>query len=65
MGRWVVVVDRAVGTQNDVDEVAHFEGTQDEAGPVCTSSPAPTVRAPACARSADRSTGSVTGTPTT
>ncbi|MFF7287290.1 hypothetical protein [Streptomyces griseorubiginosus] len=31
MGRWVVVVDRAVGTQNDVDEVAHFEGTQDEA----------------------------------
>ncbi|MFC8366045.1 hypothetical protein ACFUIY_40030 [Streptomyces griseorubiginosus] len=31
MGRWVVVVDRAVGTQNDVDEVAHFEGTRDEA----------------------------------
>lgn len=33
--------------------------------PACTRSPAPTVRASVCARSVGRSTGSVTGTPTT
>ncbi|MFJ9908533.1 hypothetical protein ACIRVK_37705 [Streptomyces sp. NPDC101152] len=31
MGRWVVVVDRSIGNQNDLDEVAHFEGNRDEA----------------------------------
>ncbi|MEU1275043.1 hypothetical protein [Streptomyces sp. NPDC005799] len=31
MGRWVVVVDRSIGNQHDIDEVAHFEGTRDEA----------------------------------
>lgn len=31
MGRWVVVVDRGIGNQNDLDEVAHFEGNRDDA----------------------------------
>ncbi|WP_328751003.1 hypothetical protein OHT57_36385 [Streptomyces sp. NBC_00285] len=31
MGRWVILVDRSMGNHRDVDEVAHFEGTRDEA----------------------------------
>ncbi|MEU5313393.1 hypothetical protein [Streptomyces sp. NPDC021562] len=31
MGRWVVVVDRTTGNHYDVEEVAHFEGTREEA----------------------------------
>jgi hypothetical protein len=31
MGRWVILVDRSHGNHHDVDEVAHFEGTRDEA----------------------------------
>lgn len=31
MQRWVVVVDRHFGDRYDVEEVAHFEGTQEEA----------------------------------
>lgn len=31
MGRWVVVIDRGIGNMQDVEEVAHVEGTRDEA----------------------------------
>ncbi|MET7476647.1 hypothetical protein ABZT17_20050 [Streptomyces sp. NPDC005648] len=31
MGRWVVVVDRHLGNQYDLNEVARFEGTVEEA----------------------------------
>ena len=31
MARWVVLVDRSQRDHHDVDEVAHFEGTREEA----------------------------------
>ncbi|KUM85797.1 MULTISPECIES: hypothetical protein [Streptomyces] len=49
MGRWVVLVDRSHGDQQDVDEVAHFEGTREEARArlyelACTHRPGLTLR---------------------
>ncbi|MFJ4204317.1 hypothetical protein ACIP2Y_32435 [Streptomyces sviceus] len=49
MERWVILVDRSLGDHHDLDEVAHFEGTREEARArlyeiACTHRPGITLR---------------------